>query len=94
MTKDNLIVAQVGITIKDAQEILQRYKIEKLPIVDKDFKLKGLITIKDIQKMRQYPNAAKDKKGRLLAGAAIGVGDEAIRRDKSPCRGRSRCNRN
>ncbi|PNV80890.1 MAG: IMP dehydrogenase [Dictyoglomus turgidum] len=83
MTKDNLIVAQVGITIKDAQEILQRYKIEKLPIVDKDFKLKGLITIKDIQKMRQYPNAAKDKKGRLLAGAAIGVGDEAIRRAKA-----------
>jgi IMP dehydrogenase len=83
MTKENLIVAQVGVTIKDAQEILQRYKIEKLPIVDKDYKLKGLITIKDIQKMKQYPNAAKDSKGRLLAGAAIGVGPEAIERAKA-----------
>lgn len=82
MTKENLIVAQVGITIDSAKEILQKYKIEKLPIVDKDFKLKGLITIKDIQKMKQYPNSAKDEKGRLLVGAAVGVGQEAIERAK------------
>jgi IMP dehydrogenase len=83
MTKENLIVAEVGVTIKDAQEILQRYKIEKLPIVDKDFRLKGLITIKDIKKMHQYPNSAKDEKGRLLVGAAVGVGKEAIERAKA-----------
>ncbi|HOJ92425.1 MAG TPA: IMP dehydrogenase [Dictyoglomaceae bacterium] len=83
MTKDNLIVAQIGVTIKAAQEILQKYKIEKLPIVDKNFKLKGLITIKDIQKMKQYPNAAKDDKGRLLVGAAVGTGQEAIKRAKA-----------
>ncbi|MCX7846296.1 MAG: IMP dehydrogenase [Dictyoglomaceae bacterium] len=83
MTKENLIVAQVGITIDSAKEILQKYKIEKLPIVDKDFRLKGLITIKDIQKMKQYPNSAKDEKGRLLVGAAIGVGQEAIERAKT-----------
>ncbi|MEN2984630.1 MAG: IMP dehydrogenase [Dictyoglomaceae bacterium] len=83
MTKENLIVAQVGITIDSAKDILQKYKIEKLPIVDKDFKLKGLITIKDIQKMKQYPNSAKDEKGRLLVGAAVGVGREAIERAKA-----------
>lgn len=83
MTKENLIVAQVGITIDSAKDILQKYKIEKLPIVDKDFKLRGLITIKDIQKMKQYPNSAKDEKGRLLVGAAVGVGREAIERAKA-----------
>ncbi len=82
MTKENLIVAEVGITIDSAKDILQKYKIEKLPIVDKNFHLKGLITIKDIQKMKQYPNSAKDQRGRLLVGAAIGVGQEAIERAK------------
>lgn len=83
MTKENLIVAEFGITIDSAKDILQKYKIEKLPIVDKNFHLKGLITIKDIQKMKQYPNSAKDERGRLLVGAAIGVGQEAMERAKA-----------
>jgi IMP dehydrogenase len=73
MTKDNLVTAPEGTTLVQAQEILRKYKIEKLPIVDKNGMLKGLITIKDIEKAIQYPNSAKDTKGRLLAGAAIGV---------------------
>ncbi|MCG9969793.1 IMP dehydrogenase [Pelotomaculum terephthalicicum JT] len=73
MTRDNLITAPVGITMEQAKKILQRYKVEKLPIVDDDFNLKGLITIKDIEKSRQYPNSAKDKGGRLLVAAAVGV---------------------
>ncbi|MGE5552286.1 MAG: IMP dehydrogenase [Bacteroidota bacterium] len=75
MTKDNLITAPVGTTREEAKAILQRYKIEKLPLVDEHFNLKGLITIKDIEKARQYPNAAKDPQGRLRAGAAVGVHD-------------------
>ena len=73
MTKDNLITAPVGTTLDEAQEILRQNRIEKLPIVDEDYNLKGLITIKDIEKAVMYPNAAKDEKGRLLCGAAIGV---------------------
>jgi len=73
MTSENLVTAPEGTTLEQAQEILKKYKIEKLPIVDKDFNLKGLITIKDIEKAIQYPNSAKDDKGRLLAGAAVGV---------------------
>lgn len=73
MTKDNLVTAPVGTTLKDAQEILRKHKIEKLPIVDEKGMLKGLITIKDIEKSVQYPNSARDSKGRLLCGAAIGV---------------------
>ncbi|MGN0173862.1 MAG: IMP dehydrogenase [Acutalibacteraceae bacterium] len=73
MTKDNLITAPVGTTLEEAQEILRKHRIEKLPIVDDDFSLKGLITIKDIEKAVMYPNSARDKKGRLLCGAAIGV---------------------
>ncbi len=73
MTKDNLITAPVGTTLEEAQEILRQHRIEKLPIVDDDFNLKGLITIKDIEKAVMYPNSARDKKGRLLCGAAIGV---------------------
>lgn len=73
MTKEGLITAQVGITIEQAQKILQRYKVEKLPLVDDDFNLKGLITIKDIEKTRQYPNSAKDQGGRLMVAAAVGV---------------------
>ena len=74
MTKDNLVTAPVGTTLEEAQAILGKHRIEKLPLVDKDGNLKGLITIKDIEKSIQYPNAAKDKNGRLLVGAAVGVG--------------------
>lgn len=73
MTRENLITAPVGTTMEQAKKILQRYKVEKLPIVDDDFNLKGLITIKDIEKARQYPNSAKDKGGRLMVAAAVGV---------------------
>jgi IMP dehydrogenase len=73
MTKENLITAPVGTTLKEAEEILQKYKIEKLPLVDDEGVLKGLITIKDIEKVIEFPNSAKDKQGRLLAGAAVGV---------------------
>ncbi len=83
MTKDNLITAPEGITMEEAQEILRKSKIEKLPIVDKDFKLKGLITIKDIEKTVKYPNAAKDANGRLLCGAAIGVTADVLDRAKA-----------
>jgi IMP dehydrogenase len=73
MTKDNLITAQVGTTHEQAKVILQKHRIEKLPLVDKDNILKGLITIKDIQKALQYPNSAKDNRGRLRVGAAVGI---------------------
>ncbi len=73
MTKDNLITAQVGTTHEQAKAILQKHRIEKLPLVDKDYTLKGLITTKDIQKTLQYPNSAKDSKGRLRVGAAVGI---------------------
>ncbi|MBO5383218.1 MAG: IMP dehydrogenase [Ruminococcus sp.] len=73
MTKDNLITGPVGTNMEQAQEILRKNKIEKLPIVDEKGYLKGLITIKDIEKAVQYPNSARDERGRLLCGAAIGV---------------------
>ena len=73
MTKDNLVTGLVGTTLDEAKAILQKNKIEKLPIVDKDYKLKGLITIKDIEKVLKYPNSAKDAAGRLLCAAALGV---------------------
>ena len=80
MTKDHLVTAPQGTTLEQAQEILRRHKIEKLPIVDDSFVLRGLITIKDIEKATRYPNSAKDSAGRLLCGAAIGVtGDVAER---------------
>ncbi len=72
MTKKNLVTAPVGTSLEEAQKILGKHRIEKLPIVDKDGYLKGLITIKDIEKSIQYPNSARDKNGRLLAGAAVG----------------------
>lgn len=72
MTKDNLITAKEGTQLAEAQKILGQHRIEKLPIVDAEGRLKGLITIKDIEKAIQYPHAAKDKNGRLLAGAAVG----------------------
>ena len=80
MTKDNLITAPVGTTLLDAKKILTKYKIEKLPIVDKDGYLKGLITIKDIEKAIKYPNSAKDAQGRLLAGAAVGATADVLNR--------------
>lgn len=80
MTKDNLVTAPVGTTLKEAQAILGKHRIEKLPLVDKNFNLKGLITIKDIEKSIQYPNSAKDKNGRLLVGAAVGVGQNFLDR--------------
>ena len=80
MISKNIITAPIGTTLKEAQEILHKYRIEKLPIVDENFKLKGLITIKDIMKIKKYPNASKDKKGRLLVGAAIGVGEDTFYR--------------
>ncbi len=73
MTKENLITAPKNTSIDEAKEILKKHKIEKLPLVDKDGNLKGLITIKDIDKAKQFPNAAKDLNGRLLCGATVGV---------------------
>ena len=80
MTSENLITAAEGTTHAQAQEILRKHKIEKLPIVDSENHLKGLITIKDIEKAVRYPNAAKDSSGRLLCGAAIGVTADALER--------------
>lgn len=76
MTKENLITVPVGTTLKDAKRILQKRKVEKLLVVDKENRLKGLITIKDIEKIRKYPNACKDEYGRLRVGAAVGVGKD------------------
>lgn len=80
MTKDNLITAPEGTDLLQAKAILQKYKVEKLPIVDRDFKLKGLITIKDIEKAKKYPNSAKDENGRLRVAAAVGVGGDTNER--------------
>ena len=82
MTKENLVTAPVGTTLEDAEKILQKYKIEKLPIVDENGILTGLITIKDIEKVIEFPNAAKDKQGRLLVGAAVGVTSDTMVRVK------------
>src|SRR5699024_7639597 len=73
MTSDNLITAPVATTLEEAKTILQQHKIEKLPLVDDNYTLRGLITIKDIEKVIEFPQAAKDLQGRLLAGAAVGV---------------------
>ena len=80
MTKDNLVTAPEGTNLQEAQEILAHHKIEKLPIVDQDFMLKGLITIKDIEKTIAYPRAAKDDKGRLLVAAAVGIARDTLAR--------------
>ena len=80
MTKDHLVTAPEGTSLSEAQKILGRHRIEKLPIVDKNGYLKGLITIKDIEKAIQYPNSARDKNGRLLAGAAIGDSPDVLDR--------------
>jgi IMP dehydrogenase len=80
MTSRNLVTAPVGTTLGEAEEILHRNKIEKLPVVDADGRLCGLITVKDIQKRIEYPQATKDERGRLRAGAAVGVGPDAVER--------------
>ncbi len=80
MTKNNLVLAPEGTTLADAQEILRQHKIEKLPLVNANNELKGLITIKDIEKATKYPNSAKDSRGRLICGAAIGVTADCIER--------------
>ena len=80
MTKENLITAPVGTTMEEAQAILRQHKIEKLPLVDGEGYLKGLITIKDIEKAVQFPNSARDEKGRLLCGAAIGITANVLER--------------
>ena len=80
MTQEHLITAPVGTSLEDAKKILGKHRIEKLPLIDADGNLKGLITIKDIEKAQKYPNSAKDGKGRLLAAAAVGVGADLMDR--------------
>ena len=82
MTKDNLITAPVGTNLEDAQKILAKHKIEKLPIVDAEGNLKGLVTIKDIKKAVKYPNSCRDSAGRLVAGAGVGVTADMMDRVK------------
>ena len=79
-TKEHLVTAREGITLEEAKDILGKHRIEKLPIVDEEGHLKGLITIKDIEKKIQYPNSAKDKKGRLLCGAGVGITNDLLER--------------
>jgi len=83
MTTDNLVTVPVGTTLEKAKDILQKHRIEKLLVVDKDGSLAGLITVKDIQKKEQFPHACKDNNGRLRVAAAIGVNDEAIERSQA-----------
>lgn len=83
MTREPLITATVGTTLEEAKKILHQNRIEKLPLVDENYILKGLITIKDIEKARQYPNACKDSNGRLRVGAAVGVSSETLERVES-----------
>jgi IMP dehydrogenase len=80
MTKENLITVPVGTTLEEAKEILHKHRIEKLPVVDKEGRLRGLITVKDIMKKIQYPNACVDEKGRLRVGAAVGTATDTIER--------------
>jgi len=82
MTKENLITVPVGTTLDEARALLHEHRVEKLLVVDDEFHLKGLITVKDIQKAMKYPSSAKDGLGRLLVGAAIGVGQDALDRGK------------
>ena len=83
MTKENLVTAPVGTTLEKAEKILQKYKIEKLPVVDNNGKLRGLITYKDILKKKKHPNACKDELGRLRVGAAVGVTKDSVDRVKA-----------
>ncbi len=83
MTKDQLVTAPTGTSLKEAEQILQKHKIEKLPIVDQNGRLSGLITIKDIEKILEFPNAAKDSHGRLLVAAAVGITSDTFERTQS-----------
>jgi IMP dehydrogenase len=80
MTSEGLVTAPVGTTLADAEQLLRRHRIEKLPIVDGDGRLKGLVTVKDIEKRIEFPQATKDDRGRLRVGAAVGVGSDALER--------------
>src|SRR6201747_3246114 len=80
MTHDDLITVPVGTTLDAARQILHEHKVEKLLVVDRDFRLKGLITVKDIQKAVKYPSASKDSLGRLRCGAAVGVAPDTLDR--------------
>ncbi len=80
MTKEELVTAPVGTTLEDSKDILRKHRIEKLPLVDEEGNLRGLITIKDIEKSERYPHAAKDERGRLLVGAAVGVTKDTLER--------------
>jgi IMP dehydrogenase len=80
MTKENLITVAVGTTLEEAESILHRHRVEKLLVVDENYYLKGLITVKDIQKKLKYPNAAKDEQGRLRVGAALGATGDYLER--------------
>ncbi len=80
MTKENLVTAKQGISMDEALETMKKHKIEKLPIVDDNYKLAGLITIKDIEKLIEYPNSARDESGRLIVGAAVGVTEDVLQR--------------
>src|SRR5699024_12751046 len=83
MTSEDLITSKVGTTLEEAQSVLQKYKIEKLPLIDENDTLRGLITIKDIEKVIEFPNSATDEHGSLLVGAAVGVTvDTMIRIEK------------
>ena len=79
-TQEHLVTAKEGVTLEQAKDILGKHRIEKLPIVDDEGHLKGLITIKDIEKKIQYPNSAKDKRGRLLCGAGVGITGDLLER--------------
>ena len=79
MTKENLVTVKENISMKDAQKLLHKHRIEKLLVVDKNYKCVGLITVKDIEKAEKFPSASKDKLGRLIVGGAIGVGENKAR---------------
>ena len=83
MTKDNIVTAPLGPTLEEAEQILEKYRIEKLPVVDENSQLQGLITFKDIQKKKKYPNACKDELGRLRVGAAVGITGDTMERVKA-----------
>ncbi|RMG45812.1 MAG: CBS domain-containing protein, partial [Acidobacteria bacterium] len=89
MTRENLVTVPVGTTLEEAKAILQKHRIEKLPVVDKEYRLKGLITVKDIQKALEYPQAAKDSLGRLRVGAAIGATGDFMERAEELVRART-----
>ncbi len=89
MTKDNLVTVPVGTTLDEAERLLHRHRIEKLPVVDDAGDLKGLITVKDIQKKRRFPNSSKDEHGRLRVGAAVGARGDFLERAQALCKKRA-----